>query len=156
MGWNLWRQECLTKRSSPLPLVARLAKAMRFCSRLIAGVRAQKMDRREALSALVEWRGELGQLRANLQRFPWDAEDRLLTLTPGHICRALERYLRGEVSEADVEAWADAVEGREDLEYLSPCEERISEALFQLSTPGINAPINRQTAERWQRELSAL
>lgn len=114
------------------------------------------MDRREALSALVEWRGELGQLRANLQRFSWDSADRLLTLTPGHICRALERYLRGEVSEAEIEAWAEAVEGREDLEYLSRCEEIISEALFQLSTPSIHTPFNQLTAKRWQRELSAL
>lgn len=41
----------------------RLETAKRLCARHSVGVRAQKMDRREALSALVEWRGELEQLQ---------------------------------------------------------------------------------------------
>jgi hypothetical protein len=114
------------------------------------------MERRDAVLALVDWRGALNDLRASLQNFPWDCEHALVILRPDHICRAIERFLKDEVSAMDLEEWAEAVEGREDVGYFESQSEIISEALFQLSTPAANVPISKQIAGSWLHELSSL
>lgn len=112
------------------------------------------MERQDAVLELVDWRGALTDLRAALQDFPWDCEHSLVVLRPEHICRAIDRFLKDEVSAKELEDWAEAVEGREDIEYLASHSEIISEALFQLSTPEANVPISKLSAGRWLHELS--
>ncbi len=114
------------------------------------------MERREAVQGLVEWTGRLSDLIAAAREFPYDSEVPLVTLRADHIRNVLQRYLRGEASPADVEAWADAVEGRDDIEYFEPHEEAISEALFRLSTPQIDSALSKEVAEKWLSDLSAL
>jgi len=114
------------------------------------------MDRREAVSALVDWRGHLPDLIVVAREFPYDSEVPIVTLQAHHIRNALERYIRGEVSASELEAWAENVEGRDDIEYFPDHEDEISDALFNLSTPEINAPISKQVVEMWLSKLSAL
>jgi hypothetical protein len=114
------------------------------------------MERREAVLNLVEWRGDLPDLVAAVREYPYDSEVPIVTLQAEHIRKAMERYLRGEIAAAELEAWADAVEGRDDIEYFEPHEDEISEALFRLSTPELNSPLSKEVAEKWLSELSAL
>ena len=114
------------------------------------------MERRDAIYGLVEWRGRLSDLIAAVREFPFDSEVPLVTLQAVHIRNALQRYLCGDASAADIEAWADAVEGRDDIEYFEPHEDAISDALFRLSTPLINTPLSKEVAEKWVSDLSAL
>jgi hypothetical protein len=114
------------------------------------------MERREAVTNLVEWRGDLPDLLDAAGQFPFDSEVPLVTLTVAHIRSALERYLRGDATADELEAWATSVEGRDDIEYFELHQDEIADALFRLSTPDINHPISKQVAENCLAELSAL
>jgi hypothetical protein len=96
------------------------------------------MQRHDAVLALVEWRGDLKSLITALRQFPWDCEEPLVVVRAAHICRALEKYLCNEATASDIEAGAEAVGGREDVEYLAAEQDRISDALLRLSSPEIN------------------
>lgn len=114
------------------------------------------MERREAVLDLVEWRGDLRDSIAAVREYPYDSEVPLVTLQAEHIRRAMQRYLGGDITAAELEAWAEVVEGRDDIEYFEPHEDEISEALFRLSTPELNSPLSKEVAEKWLLELSAL
>jgi hypothetical protein len=114
------------------------------------------MERREIVTNLVEWRGHLPDLVAAAHEFPYDSEVPLITLTADHIRKALERYLRGDATADQLEAWALAIEGRDDIEYFEPHENQISDALFRLSTPEINDALSKEVVEGYLAKLSAL
>jgi len=114
------------------------------------------MERRDVVQGLVDWRGQLSDLIAAAREFPYDSEVPIVTLQTAHIRSVLQRYLRGDISAAEVEVWAEAVEGRDDIEYFGPHEDEIAEALFRLSTPQINTPLSKEIAEKCISELSAL
>ena len=106
------------------------------------------MNRRETVEALVEWRGDLSALTARLSEFPFDSETPLVTLQISNIVEALERFLAGGVSANDVEHWADAVEGRDDIGYAAGHEDEISQVLFVLSTPDANGSLTQDSAKK--------
>jgi hypothetical protein len=62
-------------------------------------------------------------------------------------------YLAGELSAADLQLWAEALEGRDDLGFHSDCADRLKDFLFEFATPEVNEPITRQLAERWLSQL---
>jgi hypothetical protein len=70
----------------------------------------------------------------------------MATMRIDNITEALNRYLNGSVSAKDVEKWADAVEGRDDIEYAGGQEKTISELLSVLSNPEINGPLTLAAA----------
>ena len=114
------------------------------------------MERRELALALIEWRDNLDALQAELDKFPWDCAKPLVTLQPVHISRAIEKYLRNEVSDKELVAWAESVEGRDDIRYSESYEELIAHVLFRISTPAINNSINEHIAKELLYELSVL
>ena len=55
--------------------------------------------------------------------------------------RVLDAYDAGTLTEAALEAWADEVYGREDIELDPADRDLLADALFELSTPEINGPM---------------
>jgi len=114
------------------------------------------MDRRAAVEALVELRGEIAHVVSVARSFPFDCEETLVTLTCAHIDAILERYLRGTLGAGEVECWADAVEGRDDIQYREGQEEKIADLLFRLSSPEINEPLSPAVAQALRSDLGRL
>lgn len=113
------------------------------------------MDRRrELLLDLIEARRPAHEVRAELRRFAWDSPQ-LVELGPEHVAKVLQRYLRREWSATDVEAWAEALEGRDDVGYSPGARERIADALHELSTPEVSGPLTDEVASRWLEALRA-
>ena len=83
-------------------------------------------DRASVLTDLVHWSRDLATLRNELSAFPWDSDMEVVVLQPDDIAAALYRYLKGQVSNADVEMWTNLVESREDICIESPVAERAS------------------------------
>lgn len=102
---------------------------------------------------LLQFERPFAELRDSLLAFPYDYEGDAVVLMRKHIAHALQRLVDGAISAEALEAWAEFVEGRPGIEYENGMEERLSEALFQLSTPEINEPV---TAERCWRLLKQL
>jgi hypothetical protein len=114
------------------------------------------MDRRAAVEALVELNGEIDDIVSVAQKFPFDADQPLVTLTCAHIDSILGRYLGGTLGADDVERWADAVEGRDDIQYREGHEKEIADLLFRLSGPEISGPLCPVTAQALRDELAVL
>jgi hypothetical protein len=106
-----------------------------------------------ALDDLLALRGDLAGVVAILATFGWDSDADLVTLTPDHVRSVLERVASGELRAADAEAWADAIEGREDIGLLDDDRELLEDAIFTLANPALTEPLDLAGIERWQQRL---
>ena len=100
--------------------------------------------RRSALEDLLALRRPLASVRAQLAEFPWDSEQELVALRPEHLAAVLSRFAAGELSAAEVEDWANAIECREDVAVAG---ELVEQALFRLANPLITEPITLASAK---------
>jgi len=103
------------------------------------------VKRTHLLKVLVAPIRPLADIVSELHTLPWDCEHELVTLDSSHVANVLTRFMSGEFSAADVETWADAVEGRADLAFR-PAE--LIDAIFKLANPDIEGPLTlERTAE---------
>lgn len=109
-------------------------------------------SRAELLRLIAEGHFPLADLRAELASFPWDTEAPLFTLHSDHVIAILERYLRGELSAAEVEAWAEILEVREDVGYAND-EQKVRSAIFLLANPSLDGTL---TPDRARALLEAI
>src|SRR5256885_11135923 len=90
------------------------------------------MDRRTAVLDLVELRRPVADAVNAVRTFPWDAEEELATLGPGQLGHVLDLFLAGNLSAQELEDWANAVEGRDDIAF-EPRE--VVDFLSELANP---------------------
>ena len=96
------------------------------------------MTREEAVQVLVRFDQPVDVLRASLTAFNWDwVGPPLARLTCQAVESALHRYQRGELTGDEVEAWADLLEGRDDIEF----EPMAAQAIFELANPELHGPL---------------
>lgn len=107
-------------------------------------------ERRQLLGALIDLAAPLPEVCKRLARFAWDAEEDLVSLEPHHVSLLLRRFLEGEVPATTIEAWAEAVEGREDIGFGDPI---VGEIVFALANPDLEG---RLTPERARMLLNTL
>lgn len=101
------------------------------------------MSRFAALSDLVEVSMPLPEAIANLAQHPWDADSNLIVLTPNDVSQVLSKFVRGSLGESDVEAWANALECREDIGYANST---VRELLHELANPLLTMQLTPQRA----------
>ncbi len=77
----------------------------------------------------------LPEVTRQLSALSWDYDGVGVTLTKEHLSSSLLRYLRGALSEADIEMWANQVEGREDIQIDPNFDQVIDGVLFELANP---------------------
>ncbi len=111
------------------------------------------MPRLDLVARLVQWRGDIEALLAELHDFPLDAAVPLVTLDTPHIISVLDRFLSGDGSAAEVKLWAGTIAGREDVGYAEAHKVSIADALFVLSTPDINGELTPESARELLRQL---
>ncbi|MEA3191300.1 MAG: hypothetical protein QOD77_1882 [Thermoplasmata archaeon] len=97
--------------------------------------------RYEALCALLELQLPLQPAIDRLAKFEWDSEA-LVTLQSRHIVSTLQRFLQGEINANIVEAWANALEGRDDVDIDSNLEDII----FDLANPALQGALTMEQA----------
>ena len=95
----------------------------------------------------------LEQIMPQLRLYPWDSQEALGVFEINHLVQILERYVHGELLANEVEAWANAIEGREDIDYEKGFEHLIEEAIFRLANPLLTAPLSQETAHELQQGL---
>jgi len=62
------------------------------------------------------------------------------------ISAVLNRFLTGDISETEVEGWANAIECREDIAFLQPS--LVAETILALANPLLTRPLTRQSASQ--------
>lgn len=99
------------------------------------------MTRDEAVESLVSFDMPLAALSDSLAGFPWDWEGRpLATLRRHDLLAVLERWQRGDLPAAQVEEWANLLEGRDDLD-LDSADPVVAKAVFDLANPMLQGPL---------------
>lgn len=97
------------------------------------------MTREQVVKSLVRLDRPLSVIEAELRAWPWDWDaQELAKLDAAGVLAILERRVDGELTDHDVERWADLVEVREDIE-LTP---EAVEAIAMLASPEVNGPLS--------------
>ena len=97
-------------------------------------------QRRQALYELIQLRRPLAELSVRLLRFEWSSQEELATAFAQDIGHALDEFSAGKISADDLCAWAEELQGREDVALNPQDRDFLADALFQLSTPELCGP----------------
>lgn len=108
------------------------------------------MSRSVALENLLNLNAPLKEVQEALSAFPWDSNEELVALQPHHLAIALSKYLNGELSEEEIEAWANSIESREDISVEATINR---ECLHELANPLLTQPLNPVRAQWWIAKL---
>ena len=93
---------------------------------------------------LLELRRPLPAILGELSALSWDCDELLVTLRPAHVVAVLQRYLSGDLSSAEVENWADAVELRDGIS--ADPDDPAAQAIHELANPLITRPLSMHSA----------
>ena len=110
-------------------------------------------SRADVLVDLIEFRRPIDAAVNAIAALDWDSDQPLVVLRCHHVRELLGRFEGGKVSAAEVEAWAEALECRDDVGYEPDYDRQLREFLFQASTPELNEPISSDFARRWREQL---
>ena len=111
--------------------------------------RSTAQERADVLRDLITLRVPVADATAALARFGWDSDDELVTLTRADVVRVLRGYTDGALTVDDVHAWAEALEGRDDVGREAGFADALTEFLFEAATPELAGPLSPDAARRW-------
>lgn len=83
---------------------------------------------------------------SRLAEFPWDSESELVLLTPESFCHILSLFKQGSLSASEVEDWANALEGRDDVDFATV---QARELLHELANPLLTQALSGERADFW-------
>ncbi|MBO0751273.1 MAG: hypothetical protein J2P53_04135, partial [Bradyrhizobiaceae bacterium] len=86
------------------------------------------------LASLIRFDAPLADIEAGLATLGWGSKP-VVTLTREHIKHILQRFASGEIDAATVEAWANLVEGRDDIQFEHGHEQVVADVVFDLANP---------------------
>src|SRR5262245_44320527 len=103
-------------------------------------------ERLKAVEDLLNFSMSLELSAQRLRRFDWDYIGQGVILRPQHLKTALRRYLIGEVSAGQIEAWANLIEGRDDVDLLGGADGWVGRTLHELANPILFTPLSAERA----------
>lgn len=105
------------------------------------------MNRKILLEQLLDFTKPILALSDELNKFKWDCDEHYVTLSKFHLLNILNRYLKNELSETEVEEWANAVESREDIGINEIDMNLINETLYELANPYLTTQLSTDRAK---------
>ena len=112
-------------------------------------------ERKMAVLDLLRAERPIRPLLSALNEFSWDSAEELAILDPQHLVNLLHRFLAGDLSSEDVEGWANAVEGQDDIGYEDAFEDELKECIFQLANPELGYPLTPEFVRGWIARFEA-
>lgn len=113
--------------------------------------------RKVLLEKLIHLDSPLKKVMAELDSLGWDWDgDDLVNLTGENIISILERYLQADLTEQEVEDWANAVEMREDIEFGNNNDKITMDAIFELANPALEGELTPETARALIEKMQAV
>jgi nitrogen fixation NifU-like protein len=112
------------------------------------------MIRTNLLRALIEATAPVGQIAPLLAGYPWDSNEKLVVLSAKHVRHVLKCFLSGGMSSKELEDWANAVEGRDDIGFAAEQSESLQSIIHLLANPILEGEVNEIRARDILRTLS--
>ncbi len=103
-------------------------------------------ERKKTLEALLAFEQPVEQLRTALAAFPWDSDTELAFLSVSHVTNVVNWFITGRTNAIEVENWAFAIEGRDDIGFESTNEQLLRELVHELANPLITQPLTPKRA----------
>lgn len=103
--------------------------------------------RRATLLNLIELRVPLTAALNAVRRLLWDSDAELVILRVADVRHALTEFRDERLTANDIEQWAEAVEGREDIGFEPGQEDRLKHFLFEAANPELSRPVEQVCAE---------
>ena len=97
-------------------------------------------SRKEILTDLFFFKGNLSELQDELSQYSWDSEP-VLIINKQDFLSVLNLYILDEIDIEDMTNWANALECRDDLDFE---DEELQEIIFELANPEINGEITKE------------
>lgn len=110
--------------------------------------------REQLLLELLSLRRPIKFISEELSSFQWDCDAELVILERSHLKSVLHNFVTGQLTAADVQSWAETVEGRDDIGLEAEHTEQLKSIIFELATPTINRPLNPALAKLFIDEIS--
>ena len=112
------------------------------------------MESRESLvRSLLALDRPLDEVVQRLGQYPWDSAEKLEIFRAAHAESVLKRFADGKLLASEVEAWANAIEGREDVGYEPSAEATLRRLIFELANPLLTHALTKETAVDWRRAI---
>ncbi|TPK91642.1 hypothetical protein FJ934_21840 [Mesorhizobium sp. B2-4-12] len=105
------------------------------------------MNRASVLGDLVRFAKPVDHLAETIGVLGW-SDTPVVMLTAYQIVSVLQRARAGALTAADVEAWADLIECREDIEYQPEHHEEILQAIYMLANPVLNGSLDEALTDQ--------
>ena len=102
--------------------------------------------RKEILTDLILYRKELGTLQEELSIYAWDSNTPIVIITITEVKEVFNNYLNDNISNEELEDWANAIEMRDDIGFGS---ENIKEIIFNIANPILTQSISKQKIEQY-------
>jgi len=107
-------------------------------------------NRKDILTDLVFFKGDLSELQSELSQYSWDSEEPILIISKQDFCNVLKSCILDEINFENLVSWANAIECRDDLDFEV---EEIQEIVFELANPEINGEITKERLQEIINEL---
>ncbi len=108
------------------------------------------------LVQLVEEPSRTARVAKDLAQFGWDSETEMVTFSKDHLGAQLHNFLNGLRTAAELEEWANAIEGRDDIGFMPAQGPLVKAVLHDLANPVLQGPLTRESAERMLARLRAV
>jgi hypothetical protein len=99
---------------------------------------------------LIQFKLPIQQSISDLAQFEWDSEIELVSLEAAQIQNALQLFIQGAISASEVEAWANAIECRDDIK-IEPS--LANEVLHELANPYLTHSLSVERASFWLSQV---
>ena len=111
-------------------------------------------SRRELLERLVRCELPLEHLAVELLRHQSDPDDELVQIPAEIVVTVLDRYLAGQLNANQLEAWAQSLELRDDVDFPPPHASLLRRTMFRLANPVLHDPLTPAVVSRLRERLS--
>jgi hypothetical protein len=110
----------------------------------------------QLLNSLLKLDRPLTEILAPLNALGWDSPQTFVTLKPQHITQILQSYLNHQITELEIENWANAIESREDIATENDEKDLLEQIIFDLANPLLTTPLTPQLAHHYLNQLEPL
>lgn len=101
-------------------------------------------DRIEILRDLVALNADVRSLEKELSEYPWDTDSPLLIIDTRDFISVFKRYVANHVTSDELVDWANAIEMRDDLDFVN---NTLRDMIFELANPEINGMITTKLVD---------
>ena len=110
------------------------------------------LDRTSVLRDLLTLRRPISQIIQELHHFPWDSETELAEFSVQNAISVLDRFTNGTISDEQLEAWANAIESREDIFFNDGASGFLNDLIFKLANQELSDESLASIVHNWRSE----